>query len=394
MIRRTARPRFRCCAFLAFLLVLPLALGFIVWAHGYLLQRLVLDLAPPGAWGIAAKAIVGLLLFFTVAASVGERLLAPRFNRFLAWPATVWMGFAFIALMPLLVMEAGVFAFGIDATPGSPGAQARAIGVWSWALVLSAIALRSGLAGPRIERVAFEIEGWPAALDGYRIVQITDIHIGPLLDRRFAAALVERVAALDPDLVAVTGDLVDGPVKHLAPEVAPFAGLAARDGVYFVTGNHDHMSHAPTWVPHIASLGLRVLRNERVEIRDGAFDLVGVDDYRSALLGGGDHDLDVALEGRDPTRPAVLLAHDPTTFKHARHHAIDLQISGHTHGGQIWPFNAFVRLAVPWVAGSYRSGRAQLYVSRGTGFWGPPMRLFAPAEITQLELRTKSELRS
>jgi predicted MPP superfamily phosphohydrolase len=378
---------------LGFLIVLPLLLLLVAGAHAYLLQRLVLDFAPPAAVATLATGVVAVFALLTVASPIGERMLPPRRHRFIAWPASLWMGFGFFSTLPLLLLEAVFFALGIDAEPGSAPLRWRAGGVLCNALLLCAIALRSGLRPPMLREVAFEIERWPRVLDGYRIVQITDIHIGPLLDRRFAAELVERVNALNPDLVAVTGDLVDGPVRHLAPEVAPFAKLRGRDGVYFVTGNHDHLSHAPSWVPHIESLGMRVLRNERIEIGKGraSFDLVGVDDYRAHLLGGGAQDLDAALAGRDPERAAVLLAHDPTTFKHARRRPIDLQISGHTHGGQIWPFNAFVRLAVPWVSGIHRDGRAQLYVSRGTGFWGPPMRLFAPAEITQIELRTKGE---
>jgi predicted MPP superfamily phosphohydrolase len=228
---------------------------------------------------------------------------------------------------------------------------------------------------------------------GFRIVQISDLHIGPILGRAFAEQLVARANALEPDLVALTGDLVDGGVGQLADEVAPLAGLRARHGVYFVTGNHDHYSGARRWCEKARELGMHVLRNQRVEIRDGdtAFDLVGVDDHHGSHFGrGGGEDLGAALDGRDRSRPAVLLAHDPSTFKRASTMAVDLQISGHTHGGQIWPFGILVHLAVPCVAGRFRRNGAELYVSRGTGFWGPPMRLFAPAEITEIVLRRRA----
>jgi predicted MPP superfamily phosphohydrolase len=241
-----------------------------------------------------------------------------------------------------------------------------------------------------------EVERWPSDLDGFRIVQLSDIHIGPLLDRRFACSLVERVNALEPDLVVITGDLVDGSARHLAEEVAPFGDLRAKHGVYFVTGNHDHLSNASAWSRSVEDLGITVLRNRHVAIaghgEGGGFDLVGVDDHRSGMIGGGNEDLDAALAGRDPERPAVLLAHDPSTFRRARREPIDLQLSGHTHGGQIWPFRYAVRAVIPWVAGRYREGRAQLYVSRGTGFWGPPMRLLAPAEITEITLERSASV--
>jgi predicted MPP superfamily phosphohydrolase len=219
---------------------------------------------------------------------------------------------------------------------------------------------------------------------------VSDVHLGALIGRPFAEAVVARVNALGPDLVAITGDLVDGSVRHLRDAAAPFAGLAARDGTYFVTGNHDYYSGADAWIAEIRRLGIRVLRNERVTLGpDGArFDLAGVDD-RQARLFGGDHGEDVprALAGRDPARAVVLLAHDPGTFRRAVRHDVDLQVSGHTHGGQLWPFRWLVRLVVPWVDGHHRVGASQLYVSRGTGFWGPPMRFLAPAEITELVLR-------
>jgi hypothetical protein len=371
------------------------ALALLASAHVYLATRLVLDpgLAEPArSAALLAIALLGLTL---VLQPIGERTLPHGRARWLAWPASLWMGVSFLLLLALLASDALLWLAGSPASAAATGADApgaaagvRAAGVLLLVMSVAAVAFRGARRPPRLVRERFEIARLPRELDGFRIVQITDIHIGPILDRRFASSLVARVNALAPDLVAVTGDLVDGSAARLASEVAPFAGLRAPHGVYFVTGNHDHLSGARSWVEAVSGLGMRVLRNERVRIGTDAasFDLIGVDDHHGHLIGGGAEDLGAALAGRDPERAAVLLAHDPSTFRRARHEDIDLQISGHTHGGQVWPFRYFVRLVIPWVAGRYRHGRAQLYVSRGTGFWGPPMRLFAPAEITEITL--------
>ena len=378
------------------LLLLLVATGLLASTHYYLALRLVLDpdLAQP--WRGLALGAIAALGASLVLLPIAERRLPPSRTRWMAWPATVWMGFAFLLLISLFASDlllwlAGGVAEAAEHLPGpGSGSGMRAAGVALLALLAGLAGLRSGLAPPQLRRVEIELPRWPAARDGYRIAQISDIHIGPLLGRKFAAGLVARVNALAPDLVAVTGDLVDGKLARLADEVAPFGGLRGRDGVYFVTGNHDHYSGADDWAGAVGRLGLRVLRNQRVAIGEGerAFDLVGVDDHRGDMLGApGGEDLDRALAGRDPARPAILLAHDPSTFKRASSLGIDLQLSGHTHGGQIWPFGLMVRLVIPTVAGLYTRGSARLYVSRGTGFWGPPMRLFAPAEITEIVLR-------
>ena len=371
------------------------ALMVLVAGHAYLATRLVLDpdLAEPArSLAFAAIALLGLTL---VLQPIGERTLPPARARWIAWPASLWMGTCFLLLLLLLASDALLWLAGRPASAATAagasgaGAQLRAAAVLALALAVGAVAFREARRPPRLVRQRFEIARLPRALDGFRIVQISDIHIGPILDRRFAEELVSRVNALAPDLIAVTGDLVDGSATRLASEVAPFAGLRAPHGVFFVTGNHDHLSGAGSWVEVVSRLGMRVLRNQRARIGTDAasFDLIGVDDHHGHLIGGGAEDLDAALAGRDPDRAAVLLAHDPSTFRRARRRNIDLQLSGHTHGGQLWPFCYLVRLVIPWVAGRYRDGRAQLYVSRGTGFWGPPMRLFAPAEITEITLR-------
>jgi len=380
-------------------LVLATALAILYGLHHYIAKRLILDVDLPSPWhelSLGALAVLGLTL---VAQPICERLVRPPWSRVVAWPAALWMGFAFLALVGLAATDlvlwlSGGVARAAGANPaldGSTTADVRAAVVALVALGAGAFGLRSGLRPPSWVREEFELARWPRALDGFRIVQMSDIHIGPILGRRFSEQLVRRANACEPDLIVITGDLVDGGVRQLRDEVAPFAGLRARHGVSFVTGNHDHYSGAHSWCDQAASLGMRVLRNSRVAIqRDGGvFDLVGVDDHRGSHIGdAGREDLDAALAGRDPSRPAVLLAHDPSTFKRASRMGIDLQLSGHTHGGQIWPFEFLVRLAIPFVAGRYRRGDASLYVSRGTGFWGPPMRLRAPAEITEITLRS------
>jgi hypothetical protein len=373
------------------LVFLSVAASVFVGGHLYLAQRLVYDPAWPAGVERALLLGIWLLALSIPAEPLAERLLPRRASRLVAWPAALWMGVAFLLLVTLWASELVVWLLGAAGGSDADLARGRALGVVGLVGVAAALGMRSALSPPRTHRLEVRLARWPAALDGYRIVQISDVHIGPILDRRFAQHVTERVNALDPDLVAVTGDLVDGREHHLAEEVAPFADLRARDGVFFVTGNHDYFSGVDPWVSRVRKLGMRTLRNERVSLGEGeaSFDLAGVEDHRSGLYSRGPgSDLDAALEGRDPARPLVLLAHDPSTFRAARRRGVDLQISGHTHDGQIWPFTWVVRAVIPWVAGLYRDGDAACFVSRGTGFWGPPIRLFAPAEISELILRS------
>jgi predicted MPP superfamily phosphohydrolase len=247
------------------------------------------------------------------------------------------------------------------------------------------------LGEPEIVDVPITLAKLPRALDGFTIVQLTDLHAGGTIGRQFVAELVERTNALGADLIVLTGDFVDGSVDELRDAVAPLGELRAPHGVYFVTGNHEYYAGADAWIAHFRSLGIHVLRNERVEIaRAGAaFDLAGIDDHgaRRHARGHGP-DLARALAGRDPQRAVVLLAHQPRQVRAAAKHDVDLQLSGHTHGGQVWPWHYLVSLQQGGLlAGRYLEGATQLYISRGPSYWGPPVRVGAPPEITRVILR-------
>jgi predicted MPP superfamily phosphohydrolase len=378
--------------------ILLVFLGVLGGGHLYIADRLIYDLALPKPIERALTLLIVLLCVSLFLQPMAERLLPRRASRVFVWPASIWMGTAFFLLMGLFATDLLVFLLGFAAPP-DPAAQAmtsrvRAVALLGLVLPAAVLAVRQGLAMPETLRIEIPLRRWPRALDGFRIVQISDIHFGPIRGRAFADWIVEQVAGLEPDLIAITGDLVDGSVAHIGEEVKPFAKLAAPHGVYFINGNHDHYSDADAWSKFVAELGISVLRNEHLvlDFESGPVQLAGVDDHRSTHLPGDQgEDLDAALMGTRPELPLILLAHDPTTFHAASKQNVDLQLSGHTHGGQIWPFHYFVRLAMPFVAGLHRRGEALLYVSSGTGFWGPPMRLGAPAEITELVLRSGAE---
>jgi len=247
----------------------------------------------------------------------------------------------------------------------------------------------------RIVRVDVPIAGLPPALHGFTIAQLSDVHVGPTIRGPYLQAIVARVNSIEADMVAVTGDLVDGSVQDLAPHVAPLAGLRSRHGTFFVTGNHEYYSGAAAWVAELRRLGLQVLQNEHVVLdvaREGQADaqlvVAGVTDF-------GAHHFDAqqrsdpagALRGAPPAATTrLLLAHQPRSAEAAQQAGYQLQLSGHTHGGQFWPWNFFVPLQQPFTAGLHRLKQLWVYTSRGTGYWGPPKRFGAPSEITRLRL--------
>ncbi|AKU89970.1 metallophosphoesterase [Vulgatibacter incomptus] len=385
-------------------IVFLLAVSIIVaLGHWYLWMRLVRDPGWPEPWPlVGAIALIALAIYLPAAI-----ILARWLPRDIAGPTTaiafVWMGFGFLLIAATVAADVarwlGLGAFSLWALfskePVDPvRRELLGRGVAATASILAvgsgALALRGGLGEVDVVEVPVSLGRLPRQLSGYTIVQLSDVHVGPTIGRRFVEQIVAKANAERPDAIVITGDLVDGRVAELARHVEPLARLQARHGVYFITGNHEYYSGVEPWVAHLKKLGIRVLRNERVSLGDGAasFDLAGIDDLWGAQFGEGQGaDMEKALAGRDPERELVLLAHQPKAIDQAASLGVGLQLSGHTHGGQIFPFNAVVHFAQPYVAGLHRHTEdTQIYVSRGTGCWGPPMRLGAPAEVTKIVL--------
>jgi predicted MPP superfamily phosphohydrolase len=372
-------------------LVIFIAIAFSITAgiHYFLWIRLARDPAWP------APIVRGMgWAFFVLAASIPLGMIASRsLSREAAapisWFSYTWMGVMFVLFLTLLPMElvrVGARLGGVDPERRLALARILALGAGVIGVLESGVGLVSVLRRVKVESVRVPMAKLPKALSGYKIVQLSDIHVGPTIGRAFIEQIVRTTNALEPDMVAITGDLVDGSVADLGALVEPLKELRAKDGVFFVTGNHEYYSGADQWIAHLEKLGIRVLRNERLELREG-LDLAGVDDTSAHNFGHG-HGQDVsrAMKDRDASKALVLLAHQPKAVLEACKHGVDLQLSGHTHGGQIWPWGYAVRLDQPHVAGLHDHEGTAIYVSRGTGYWGPPMRVAASPEITRIEL--------
>ncbi|MEU2067240.1 metallophosphoesterase [Streptomyces anulatus] len=313
------------------------------------------------------------------AAIVGDTLLG-----------CVWVLFTWSVLLGVLLRLALTVA-------GVGDGQDRAR-IVTWAVLgVTAVLLAWGYAEarrvPRVRRLDVELPRLGAGLDGTRVALITDTHYGPLDRARWSARVCETVNTLEADLVCHTGDIADGTAERRRAQAAPLGTVRATRARVYVTGNHEYYSEAQGWVDLMGELGWEPLRNRHLLLERGGDTLLvaGVDDVtaESSGLAGHRAHLGGALQGADPDHPVLLLAHQPKFIDRAAAHGIDLQLSGHTHGGQIWPFHYLVRLDQPAVAGlSSHGARTLLYTSRGTGFWGPPFRVFAPSEITLLVLRS------
>ncbi len=363
--------------------------------HAYIGWRIVPALMPhASAWVFAA-------LLALSAALMPLGLLARRIRRqplsdLAAWSGLLCMGLLSSLLVLTVLRDGGLLLADVFVRLDPGGVKLASVSAFSAVAVPvagGAVTLW-GLFNARrtaaVVCVDVPIAGLPPALDGFTIVQISDVHVGPTIKRGYLNAIVDVVNRQHADLVAVTGDLVDGSVEQLAPHVAPLAALRSRYGSYFVTGNHEYYSGADAWVAELRRLGLHVLMNEHVLIEHAGAGVVvaGVTDYGAHLFDAAQRsDPKAAMAGAPPDAGLrVLLAHQPRSAAAAAAAGFDLQLSGHTHGGQFMPWNWLVRLQQPFTAGLHRWQRLWVYTSRGTGYWGPPKRFGAPSEITRLRL--------
>ncbi len=380
--------------------------------HVYMGRRLIEASGLQGARQKAAWALLTSMAILTLLVLVLERAvglseaLSP-----LLWAAYIYMGFIVLVLLGVLLRDLGLLLGRIgvrlvrlvqrERAKEAPGGQEvvhsrRAFlmgltnaGIVGASGVMSAVGFAQARRAPALIEVDVPVKGLHPDLDGLRVAQVSDLHVGPTIRADFVRRVVEVTNAARPDLVAITGDLVDGLVADRRPDVAPLADLLAPLGVFYVTGNHEYYWGVHAWIEEVARLGFKPLINAHALVERGAGRLLvaGVTDYREGQRAGQPSDPGAALKGAPEAHARILLAHQPRSVFEAARQGFDLQLSGHTHGGQFVPWNFLVWLAQPFNAGLHLFEGMWIYVSRGTGYWGPPQRFGVPPEVTVLTLR-------
>ncbi|CAN5324064.1 metallophosphoesterase [soil metagenome] len=386
-------------------------------AHLYVWKRLIKDTTWPGRTRWILTAVLLVLAALLVATLILPRTVGFTEPTWLAWPGYLWFALVGYLLLPLLVLEPVRLALRgwvkkapapvtvpeapTTEAPAAPEsavnrrlflARTTAVAAGATAVGLVGVGAATALGPPNMLQVPVRLRRLDPAFNGFRIAVVSDIHLGPLLGRAHTERIVRMINESEPDLVAIVGDLVDGTVEELGADAEPLQDLVSRDGAFFVTGNHEYfVPDTADWLRELERLGVAPLVNEGTVIRRGgaAFDLAGVNDITGERESQGP-DYDRALAGADASRPTVLLAHQPVAVTEAAARGVDLQLSGHTHGGQTWPFQYIVSAVQPALAGLSTVDGTQLYVSRGAGFWGPPVRVGAPPDISILSLEASS----
>lgn len=338
---------------------------------------------------IGAAALVAACAIIPRSMGLGSR--DGKLRDSIAWVGFTTMGFLSFLFVTTVLRDVALliahFALSAETAAIFSILSARAVVALACIFTLAGLVIARH---PRLVNVDIPVENLPRALHGFSIAQITDLHVGRTIKGGFVERIVGRVNRLKADVIAITGDLVDGSVEDLSSHTAPLAKLSARHGVYFVTGNHEYYSGERAWTAELRRLGLTVLKNQHVALEhDGAsLVLAGVTDFSAHHFDPAQRsDPAAALRGAPTDAGAkILLAHQPSTAAAAAEAGFDVQISGHTHGGQFWPWSFFVRYFQPFTRGVNRLNHLLIYVSPGTGYWGPPNRFIVPGEITRLRL--------
>lgn len=394
-----------------FIVILGVVLGLM---HLYVWKRLIKDTTAPGLRRRVATLVLVALAGVLVATLILPRVTGTPESPWLAWPGYLWFGLIAYLFLTLLVTEPIRLALwrwarrSPEPAPDQPAtpapttldpptpavnrrvfiARTAALAAGAASVGLVGYGAATALGPPNVLTVPVRLRRLDPAFDGFRMAVVSDVHLGPLAGRAHTERIVRMINEQEPDLVAIVGDLVDGTVEELGRAAEPLRDLQAREGTFFVTGNHEYfVDDTNSWLRELDRLGVQTLRNDNTAIRRGAaaFDLVGVNDVGGIERGDGP-DFDRALGGLDESRPTILLAHQPIQVTEASSRGVDLQLSGHTHGGQMWPFHYAVDTVQPALAGLSTVGATQLYVTRGAGFWGPPVRVGAPPDITVVTL--------
>ena len=372
-----SRTRFRRFMVRVFLIFAPVHL-YVGWS---LLPDLPADMPLLVLAGSVLAISVFIIPFGTMASHyVDNRAMADR----LVWAGSVTMGWFSTLLVFTVIRDLALFIPGLNIWPSE-----SALIVLAGSVAVTLVGFYNARRVAKVVRVNIPIKQLTPLLDGFTIAQISDIHVGATIKANYVREIVDRVNGLNVDVIAVTGDVVDGKVKELSNDTAPLADLRARYGSYVVTGNHEYYSGAAEWMSEFRRLGLHPLMNEHVVIEHNGTELViaGVNDFSAERFDPSQgSDPERAIQGCPENSPKILLAHQPRSAHAAEQAGFDLQLSGHTHGGQFWPWNHFVRMQQPFTAGLHLLGDLWVYTSRGTGYWGPPKRFGAPSEITLIRL--------
>ena len=380
-----------------------IAIGLLALLNLYAASRII----SRWAWAGEHLLLSGFLFFGFFALQLlgpfGDRLIFPRLKKDYDAETLVyvldWASYLAFGILSFLV----VYALATDivsiiwkwiAAPANPVDFDRRALLTLGLLTIGTtiIGIRQAIVGPRVRKVEVPLNNLPAGFDGFKIVQISDLHVGPTIGHDYTQNVVNLANDLKPDLVALTGDFVDGTVADLIGDLAPISQLRATHGSFFVTGNHEYYWDASAWMAAFRTLGTDVLANEHRLIQHNGDEIVlaGVTDYSMRGRGGSVHSSDPlkALEGAPSNLIKILLAHQPASYQAAHEAGFDLQLSGHTHSGQYFPFNFFIRFFHRFYKGLNRYENMWIYINSGTGYWGPPLRTGVPSEITLITLRS------